>query len=100
MSQRDLPSEAKWQSVSRRKKAEQTDRIPKEWRLSGLPGAGVKSYTDIPRNSGLLSKEELDITEKYDAVALAEAIRETTLKCIDVARAFCKVSLLKPDHAS
>jgi hypothetical protein len=38
-----------------------------------------------------LTHEELNITEKYDASALAEAIRSRNLKCVDVARAFCKV---------
>jgi hypothetical protein len=100
MSRESSSSEGTWQPVSRRKKTEQNERIPAEWKLGGLPGADVKSYTDIPRKSGLLTKEELDITERYDAVALAEAIREKKLKCIDVARAFCKVSLLKSDQPS
>jgi amidase len=33
----------------------------------------------------------LRITEDYDAIGLAEAIRRRHLKCVDVARAFCKV---------
>ena len=93
MSQGGPSSDTDWRSVSRRKKAEQNERIPKEWKLDALPGADVKSYVDIPRKSGLLTKEELDITERYDAVALAEAIRAKKLKCISVTRAFCKVSL-------
>ncbi|EDU43702.1 acetamidase [Pyrenophora tritici-repentis] len=83
-------SPAKWQDVSQRKKDEQYGRIPADWRLKTLPGPHVKSYMDIPRNCGLLSKEELDITEKYDAVALAQAIKDKQVKCVDVTRAFCK----------
>ncbi|KAI4655433.1 hypothetical protein J4E93_000145 [Alternaria ventricosa] len=90
MSQERSSSDKDWRSVSRRKKAEQNERIPKEWKLNAIPGAVVKSYIDIPRKSELLTKEELDITEKYDAVAIAQAIREKKLKCIDVTRAFCK----------
>ena len=100
MSQGGSSSDKDWRSVSRRKKAEQNERIPKEWKLHALPGADVKSYIDIPRKSGLLTKEELDITERYDAVALAEAIRGKKLKCIDVTRAFCKVSRPRSEQTS
>ncbi|KAL1800105.1 hypothetical protein ACET3X_000447 [Alternaria dauci] len=90
MSQENSSPKGDWQSVSRRKKEEQDGRIPKEWKLSSLPEAGVKSYTDIPRKSGVLTKKELEITEQYDAVALAEAIKARELTCVDVTRAFCK----------
>lgn len=89
--------DAKWQDVSQRKKDEQYGRIPADWRLKTLPGSHVKSYMGTPRQCGLLTKEELDTTEDYDAVALAQAIREKKLKCVDVTRAFCKVSPL-PDR--
>lgn len=56
-----------------------------------MPSESVTNYTSIPRTCGLLDKEELEITEQYDAVALAEAIRTRKLKCVDVTRAFCKV---------
>lgn len=46
---------------------------------------------DIPRESGILSEYELEITEQYDATALAEAIASRKLSCIDVTTAFCKV---------
>ncbi|KAL7777822.1 hypothetical protein CFE70_004493 [Pyrenophora teres f. teres 0-1] len=83
-------SPAKWQHVSQRKKDEQYARIPADWRLKTLPGPHVKSYIDMPCRSGLLSKQELDITERYDAVALAQAIKDKQVKCVDVTRAFCK----------
>ncbi|USP74811.1 uncharacterized protein yc1106_02085 [Curvularia clavata] len=90
MSSKESSASAKWELVSQRKKAEQNARIPAEWRLSMLPGPEVHNYTEIPRECGLLTKEELQITEQYDAVALAKVIREKQLKCLDVARAFCK----------
>jgi amidase len=86
-----LQSPAKWQLVSWQKKDEQYARIPHDWRLRNLPSQHVTNYIDIPRKCGLLSKEELSITEEYDATALADAIRARKLKCIDVTRAFCKV---------
>jgi hypothetical protein len=81
----------KWQLVSWQKKDEQYARIPPAWRLQSLPSAKVTNYMDIPRQCGILTKEELEITENYDATALADAIRSRKLKCIDVTRAFCKV---------
>lgn len=84
-------SPAKWQLASWSKKDEQFARIPHEWRLTSLPTPDVTSFVGIPRTCGLLSKEELDITENYDATALAAAIRSRKLTCVDVTRAFCKV---------
>ncbi|KAI8932578.1 hypothetical protein NX059_010083 [Plenodomus lindquistii] len=84
------PDPAKWQLVARWKKDEQHARIPSEWRLNKLPDARVTDYTNIPRKCGLLSTEELRITDEYDAVGLAQAIRERKIKCVDVATAFCK----------
>ncbi|ORY13423.1 amidase signature domain-containing protein [Clohesyomyces aquaticus] len=80
----------KWQLVSWMKKDEQYERIPKEWLLKTPPGPDVTSYLDIPRKCGLLTAEELRITEQYDATALMEGIRSRKLKCVDVTRAFCK----------
>lgn len=80
----------KWQLVAWAKQDERFSRIPKDWILPFSPSPHVKTYVDIPRKCGLLSAEELRITEQYDACGLAEAIRKRELKCADVARAFCK----------
>ena len=82
----------KWQIVSWQKKDEQYARIPADWLLKSSPSPDVTTYLDIPRKCGLLSDEELKITEDYDAAALGEAIRKRELKSVDVVRAFCKVS--------
>ena len=81
----------KWQIVAWQKKDEQYARIPTEWLLKSSPSPDVTTYLDIPRKCGLLSSEELRITEEFDATALAEAIRIRELKSVDVVRAFCKV---------
>ena len=41
-----------------------------------------------------MTDREVDITEKYDATALAKAIRERKLTCVDVTTAFCKVAII------
>jgi hypothetical protein len=88
----------KWQSISKQKKEEQFGRIPREWKLKSLPPSNVTRYIDIPRTCGLLTEQELSITEEYDAVALAEAIRDKRLKCVDVTRAFCQVGRHRTLH--
>lgn len=90
-SQTDPKPTPKWQSVSWQKKEKQLARIPNQWRLPQLPSSNIKNYLDIPRQCGLLTGKELEITENYDATALAEAIRDRKLTCVDVTTAFCKV---------
>jgi len=80
--------------IAWQKKDEQFSRIPSEWLLPSSPSPDTRTYVDVPRKCGLLSAEELRITEEYDAVALAEAIRERKHRSVDVARAFCKVCTL------
>jgi hypothetical protein len=81
----------KWQSVSWQKKDQQFASIPSQWRLPQSPPASVTNYLNIPRECGLLTEKEVDITEHYDATGLAQAIRERTFTCVDVTTAFCKV---------
>ena len=92
MSSKESSAPTNWELDTKKKKAEQDARIPADWRLNTLPGPEVHNYTEIPRTCRLLTQDELQITEQYDAVELAAAIREKRLKCLDVARAFCKVS--------
>jgi amidase len=89
----------RWHAVALQKKKEQWDRV-REWRLDDLPAPDVTNYLDFPQQCGLLTEEELRITEKYDATALAQAIREGSLKCVDVTRAFCKVREHYPSNPS
>ncbi|CZR44543.1 uncharacterized protein FPRO_14296 [Fusarium proliferatum ET1] len=50
--------------------------------------------TSIPSTCGILSPEEITITETYDAVGLIEAIARRKHTAIAVARAFCKRSII------
>lgn len=66
-------------------------KIPKECYLpKDIIEKPPLNVTDIPRTCGILSKEEISITEDYDAIALAEAIAERKLTAVQVAKAFCK----------
>lgn len=93
--QSDPKPTPKWQSVSWQKKDQQFARIPSQWRLPQSPPASVTNFLSIPRECGLLTEEELDITENYDATALALAIKEKKFTCVHVATAFCKVRRLR-----
>ena len=81
----------KWQLISWQKKDEQASRIPKGWLLSSSPSPDSTNYIEVPRKCGLLNDQELEITEKYDATALAHEISNRRLKSFDVVKAFCKV---------
>lgn len=81
-----------WQDIASRKKAEQASRIPQAWRLPehSLPQANTNNVLDIPRRCGLLTKDELHLTENFDATGLLNELTTGKLRSEDVTRAFCK----------
>lgn len=81
---------APWELIAQRKQAERDALIPAAWRLSSLPAEDVLNVTHVPAKSGILSANEIEITEGYDAMALAEAIRTKALTSVQVTMAFCK----------
>src|SRR4051794_34378543 len=80
----------KYLAIASRKQSERLSRIPSEWRLSSPPADTVSNVLDVPRKCGLLTQRELEITEAYDATALAAKLREKVFSCVEVATAFCK----------
>jgi amidase len=83
-------TEAPWQSIARRKQQEQTNAIPQDWILKTRPTANRNNVLAIPRECGILSAREIEITEKYDATALVQELAAKRLKSVDVVTAFCK----------
>ncbi|KAG0648965.1 amidase [Hyphodiscus hymeniophilus] len=79
-----------WQAIAERKQAERQSRIPKEWLLPSLPSSSTLNVLSIPQTCGILSSKELEITEKYDATSLAQAIASNRLTAEEVTTAFCK----------
>lgn len=73
------------------KRAEQASRIPAAWVLSPVP-----SVDDVPdtlafiRSSGLLTDEELAITETTDVAGLLEKLATRQLTSVQVVGAFSK----------
>ncbi|KAJ5757965.1 uncharacterized protein N7511_006659 [Penicillium nucicola] len=82
-----------WQDLVAQKQSECQQKIPREWILSGdvltdLPPQ-LLEY-DLPRRSGLLSENELDITENYTASQLLVKLASGRVTALDVTTAFCK----------
>lgn len=84
-----------WQEVAAAYRAEVDGRIPKEWRLPAsitdtILEKSNQVVLDIPRTCGPQTAEELDITENYDAAALAQLLAKETFTSVAVTTAFCK----------
>ncbi|PYI32636.1 putative general amidase [Aspergillus indologenus CBS 114.80] len=99
-----------YKDISHRKQLRLEAQIPHQWRLEASqipPGllspadsiTNTSQYEainvmDIPRTCGLLTPDELHITEQYDVRSLLDAIRERKLTAKEVVHAFCKRSAI------
>ena len=77
------------------KRASLSQKIPSTWLLptsltSPITSTSITSVLSVPRNSGLLSEYELDLTENYDATGLVDMMSSGKVKSVDVVGAFCK----------
>ncbi|EFW18828.1 hypothetical protein D8B26_005627 [Coccidioides posadasii str. Silveira] len=100
-----MSTEPAFKEISRQKLAQLDSKIPKEWRLPAkwIP-AGMHSpeesvantkydainVMDIPRQCGLLSTKQLEITEKWDVKGLLGEMASGRLTVTEVCEAFCK----------
>ncbi|KAI9158302.1 amidase-6 [Paramyrothecium foliicola] len=80
-----------WQERAADKKKRIDATIPEAWRIKDVPTAA--SVMDYPRQSGILSTEELDITES-SATDLVHKIAAGELTSVAVTTAFCKRAAL------
>jgi amidase len=84
-----------WQSIAAEKRADAFKRIPKAWRLPSAMLAKYNASTprnvlSIPRDCGILSEQEVEITGQYDAVTLAEKLAKRDFTAVAVTTAFSK----------
>ncbi|KAL3444749.1 amidase signature domain-containing protein [Aspergillus insuetus] len=94
-----------YSAIAQRKQSQLWERIPQGWRLSpsqispGMysPAESVNNVQydrvnvlGIPRSCGLLSAEELEITENWDVKGLLGQIHSQKLTSKEVIEAFCK----------
>ncbi|CAA9962932.1 Amidase domain containing protein [Pyrenophora teres f. maculata] len=70
-------------------------KVPQELRLpSTFFSNSPKDVSGVPATCGILTPAEVDITENYDAVGLAEAIAARKLSAVEVATAFSKRAII------
>ncbi|KAL6900062.1 general amidase [Trichoderma evansii] len=82
-------SQATWQDIASRKRAERDSKIPPEWRISNPVEKG-KPIDLIPR-CGILTERDLALTNPiHDATDLLSQLSSGKVTAEDVIRAFCK----------
>ncbi|KAM0711024.1 hypothetical protein Q7P35_001763 [Cladosporium inversicolor] len=79
-----------WRDIAARKKAEQQARIPEAWRVPESTNFEQSNLLQVPRQSGILTDVELQITEEYSATELVDELAQGNLRSSDVTTAFCK----------
>ncbi|KAJ5163830.1 uncharacterized protein N7500_005660 [Penicillium coprophilum] len=83
-----------WEDKCATKRAEVDAKMPTRWRLSAEILQQVDKneleIIDVPSKCGILSKEELAITEIIDATSLRDKLAAQELSAVEVTAAFCK----------
>ncbi|KAL6230953.1 hypothetical protein BDW75DRAFT_248249 [Aspergillus navahoensis] len=84
-----------WRTLVARKRKQLDAQIPSEWRLTekllaSIPANGRLIEADVVRGTGILSEDELDITENYSASELLVQLAKGDLSSVTVTTAFCK----------
>ncbi|KAK5124235.1 hypothetical protein LTR85_001938 [Meristemomyces frigidus] len=84
-----------WQSRTQRYREAAAAKIPEAWRLDkqfteDVGPTSQRSVLDVPSKCGILTDEELDITENFDIVALLERLAQGAVSSEAVTTAFCK----------
>jgi amidase len=84
-----------WQDVAEKYRAGALAKIPESWRLpakiiSTISSSSDRSVLHIPRSCGLLTEEELTLTESYDVVSMVEMLATGKVSSVALTRAFCK----------
>jgi hypothetical protein len=82
-----------WEVLVHTKQLEDAAKIPAEWQvpeeLTNISETSGINVLDVPRQSGILSAKQLEITEKYDATDLLDMIHRQELSAYEVTEAFC-----------
>ncbi|KAF5529758.1 acetamidase-A, partial [Fusarium napiforme] len=86
-----------WKSLAAKKKGELEATIPQEWRIKNFPTDN--SVMSFPKDSGILTSEELVITES-PATELVQDLAAGKLTSVAVTTAFCKRAALAYQLAS
>ncbi|KAF2854988.1 amidase [Plenodomus tracheiphilus IPT5] len=89
------PPTVDWETLCTSKRSSVFAKIPKSWLLpsslrSTFHEKSTLNVLDIPRKSGILTPEELNLTENYDATQLVQLMSTGQLSSLAVVTAFCK----------
>lgn len=84
-----------WETIAAEYRAQAASKIPAAWLLapsitSSLSETSTANVLDVPRTCGILSSSEIEITERYNAVALLSLLASGKISSVDVTTAFCK----------
>ncbi|TFY81574.1 hypothetical protein EWM64_g2435 [Hericium alpestre] len=82
-----------WQELIADKKRRQQESIPKEW-IVQIPPDDVLDVTDVPRECGLLTAKELEITELDDVPLLLKKLASAEWSAVEVTTAFAKRAIV------
>jgi len=81
---------AQWEAAAAAKRAARDALLPPDTLLKSPPGPEVLDVSDVPRTSGILTADELEITETPTVTQLVEAIASKRYTSEQVVRAFCR----------
>jgi amidase len=76
-----------WQSIASSAQASVLNAIPEKWRLPSKDPF-VADVRSIPRDCGLLTPDQLSITE-HTATEILEKLHDRTWSSVEVVEAFC-----------
>ncbi|ETN40042.1 uncharacterized protein HMPREF1541_04317 [Cyphellophora europaea CBS 101466] len=79
---------APWQEIAATRQTAVLDSIPTKWRLPSKPDTSTKNVQHIPRTCGLITPDQLHITEQT-TVELAAQLSRGKLTSVEVTEAFC-----------
>lgn len=82
-----------WQDLCAEKKQRQKESIPKRWIITP-PADTQLDVTYVPAECGILTPEELEITETQDVALLLEKLATGAWSSVDVTRAYYKRAVI------
>lgn len=84
---------AYWQDLIADKRRRQQESIPKEWVIQ-VPPADVLNVICVPRECGLLTQRELEITELDNVSVLLKKLSSSEWTAVEVTTAFAKRAVI------
>ncbi|KAF8812123.1 amidase [Phlegmacium glaucopus] len=83
-----------WKDVCRQKRQSQQDAIPHNWLLPKPSLSTYSNVLDVPSTCGLLTTQELKITETTDVAIILEKLRTSEWSSVEVTTAFYKRAII------